>query len=185
MALTLFTRRRASVEPPAVEPKPWPETGETWMPEGVTVVERYYNLGNAVVLVHHSGGYHVVSCLGCHYEATRVEAVYSSMLLLGQAAELANTHAAGCRALPREIPARPDDQAARDLLHTLVLDMRKRAEGEHLYLYQLDTQRLVLQRTNDWIVRELKSLADTEPEVLTVSVDAWGTSFYLPRLAKS
>ncbi|MER6393922.1 hypothetical protein ABT236_36420 [Streptomyces sp. NPDC001523] len=183
MALTLFARRPEPVEAPA--PQPWPETGETWKPEGVTVVERYYNLGHAVVLVFLSSGCHVVSCLGCHYQATKLKAHYSTMLTLDEAADLANTHAANCRALPRDIPARPDDKAARELLRTLVRGLRCRDEGLRLCLYHLDTHRLSLQRTNEWIVGELERLADDEPEVLKVSVTQWGTEFYLQKLPES
>ncbi|MFD5937231.1 hypothetical protein [Streptomyces sp. NPDC060333] len=183
MALTLFARRPEPVEAPA--PEPWPEPGETWKPEGVTVVERYYNLGHAVVLVFLSSGCHVVSCLGCHYQATKLKAHYSTMLTLDGAADLANTHAAGCRALPRDIPARPDEEAARELLRATVRAMRKRDERVNFYLYLLDTQRLALQRTNEWIVGELERLADDEPEVLKVSVNTWGTEFYLQKLPES
>lgn len=183
MAFTLFARRPESVEAPA--PEPWPEIGETWKPEGVTVVERYYNLGHAVVLVFLASGYHVVSCLGCHYQATAYRKRDISPLTLEQAAELANAHAAGCRALPREIPTRRDDEAARDLLRTLVRGLRCRDEGLRLCLYHLDTHRLSLQRTNEWIVGELERLADDEPEVLKVSVTQWGTEFYLQKLPES
>ncbi|MFD5510776.1 hypothetical protein ACFWIB_23810 [Streptomyces sp. NPDC127051] len=183
MALTWFTRRPEPVE--AATPEPWPEIGETWKPEGVTVVERYYNLGNAVVLVYRSTGYHVVACLGCHYQTTRYDSHYSSLLTLEQAAKLANTHAAGCRALPREIPARPDEAAAREQLRTLVHGLRNRDENVTLYLFHLDRHRLTLQRTNDWIVGELERLADDEPEVLKVSVNEWGTDFRLQRLPES
>lgn len=57
MALTLFSRSRpAPVDQPV--PEPWPETGETWTPDGVTVSERYYNLASSVVLVYAAEGHH-------------------------------------------------------------------------------------------------------------------------------
>lgn len=180
MALRLFARRPDPVEAPAAEP--WPETGETWIPEGTTVVERYYNLGHAVVLVYSSTGCHVVACLGCHYQATRRKTYCTSLLTLEQAAQLANNHAADCRALPREIPARPDEPAARDLLRAAVRGLRNRDESVHLCLFHLDSHRLALQRTNDWIAAELERLADDEPEVLKVSVSEWGTDFRLQKL---
>ncbi|MEU3774231.1 hypothetical protein AB0F11_13685 [Streptomyces sp. NPDC032472] len=183
MALTWFIRRPEPVEAPA--PDPWPETGETWTPEGVTVIERYYNLGHAVVLVYRSTGYHVVACLGCHHQTTRRTSTYGTLLTLEQAAELANTHAARCRALPREIPARPDEATAREQLRTLVHGLRNRDENVSLYLFHLDLHRLVLQRTNEWITAELMRLADAEPEVLKVSVNEWGTNFRLQRLPES
>ncbi|MFD3641496.1 hypothetical protein [Streptomyces griseus] len=39
---------------------------------------------------------------------------------LRQAAEAANDHAGTCRALPRELPARPDEDTARNLLRSWV-----------------------------------------------------------------
>ncbi|MFJ3883049.1 hypothetical protein ACIPW5_37085 [Streptomyces sp. NPDC090077] len=183
MALTWFTRRPEPVEAPA--PEPWPETAETWTPEGVTVVERYLTLGYAVVLVYRCTGFHVVACLGCHHQTTRLTSKYGTLLSLEQAAELANTHAAGCRAVPRAIPARPDDAAAREQLRTLVRGLRARDENVSLCLFHLDLHRLSLQRTNGWITVELERLADDEPEVLKVSVTAWSTDFRLQALPES
>ncbi|MER5995853.1 hypothetical protein [Streptomyces viridosporus] len=116
MAFTLFsrTRARSTLEPPAVEPEPWPETGETWTPEGVTVVERYTNQTGAVVFVFSTDDqsyHHVVACLGCHYaQSTDPDKRYSSGLTLMDAGRIANAHATSRRALPRDIPARPDDE---------------------------------------------------------------------------
>ncbi|MFE6001057.1 hypothetical protein ACFQ6C_30040 [Streptomyces sp. NPDC056454] len=47
----------ATPAPPAeaLEPEAWPEIGETWKPEGLPVVERYYNQAHAVVLVARTG----------------------------------------------------------------------------------------------------------------------------------
>ncbi|WDM16486.1 hypothetical protein J3S85_36380 [Streptomyces lavenduligriseus] len=184
MALTLFSRRPAPAPAAApVEPEPWFETGETWTPEGVTVVERYWTQVHAVVLVYTAAqGYrHSVACLGCHYQETQYKVRYSSLLTLEQAAELANAHAAQCRAVPREIPARPDEPAARELLRAAVRGMRKRDYGAFCFS-DLDTQRLVLQRTNDWIVDELGRMADEEPDVLKASVSEYGTTFYIQEL---
>ncbi|MFF8646512.1 hypothetical protein [Streptomyces sp. NPDC015345] len=118
MALTLFARRPEPVEAPA--PEPWPETGETWKPEGVTIAQRYYNQAHAVVLVYTtddgpSGTYYSVACLGCHY-ATRENGkrTYSTRYSLADAATVANEHATTCRALPRDIPARRTSAAGDD-----------------------------------------------------------------------
>ncbi|CAL9675202.1 hypothetical protein SUDANB176_07719 (plasmid) [Streptomyces sp. enrichment culture] len=170
MAFTLFSRTRATPEPPAVEPEPWPEAGETWAPEGVTVAERYANQVGAVVFVFSTDDqsyHHVVACMGCHYaQSTDPDNRYSSGLTLRDAGRIANAHATSCRALPRDIPARPDDNTAREQLRTWVRSMHRRDEDVRLYLRDFDLGRLILQRTNAWIDTELQRLADDEPTVL-------------------
>ncbi|MEW2078785.1 hypothetical protein AB0941_35195 [Streptomyces sp. NPDC013433] len=170
MAFTLFSRTRPTFEPPAVEPEPWPETGETWTPEGVTVVERYATQVGAVVLVFSTDDqsyHHVIACLGCHYtQSTDPDKRYSGGLTLTDAGRIANAHATSCRALPRDIPARPDDDAAREQLRTWVRGMHRRDEDVRLYLRDFNLDRLILQRTNAWIETELQRLADDEPTVL-------------------
>ncbi|MEV7657925.1 hypothetical protein AB0O39_27625 [Streptomyces anulatus] len=132
MALSdLFTRRPAAPAPApptqAPEPRAWPEIGETWTPEGLPVAERYYNQAHAVVLVASTaqdpyGTTYLVACLGCHFLSTRTKYHGSHIRYsLGKAAETANAHAGTCRALPRELPARPDESAARHLLYSWVL----------------------------------------------------------------
>ncbi|MEV8529209.1 hypothetical protein AB0451_34560 [Streptomyces sp. NPDC052000] len=172
MALTLFARRPASVEPPAFEPEPWPEIGETWKPEGVTIAERYSNQAHAVVLVYttddgSSGTYYSVACMGCHYATCEDEArTYNTRLVLADAATVANEHATTCHALPRDIPARPDDDTVRERLHAWVRATRSRDKDVQLWLSYLDLIRLNLQRTNDWIEAELQQLAVDQPEIL-------------------
>lgn len=172
MALTLFTRRPAPAEPPAVEPEPWPEIGETWKPEGVTVVQRYYNQAHAVVLVYTTddgttGTYYAVACLGCHFASAQDgQRTYNTRYSLDDAAKAANEHATGCRALPRDIPARPDDDTVRERLHAWVRGARRRSDDVQLWLSDLDLIRLTLQRTNDWIEAELQQLAVDQPEIL-------------------
>jgi hypothetical protein len=177
MALSLFSRTRLA-EPPAVEPEPWPETGETWTPEGVTVIERYANQVGAVVLVFsadESCYYHVVACLGCHYlESSDPDKRYSSGLTLTDAGRFANAHATSCRALPRGIPARPDDDTARELLRKWVRGMHRRDVDVHLSFRGFDLDRLSLQRTNAWIETELQRLADDEPTILCAKRSEYG-----------
>lgn len=170
MALTLFARRPEPVEAPA--PEPWPEIGETWKPEGVTIAQRYYNQAHAVVLVYTTEDgphctYYSVACLGCHY-ATREDGgrTFSSRYGLADAAKVANEHSTTCRALPREIPARPDDDTVRERLHSWVRGARRRGEEVRLWLYHLDLIRLTVQRTNAWIETELQQLAADQPEIL-------------------
>ncbi|MEU6680924.1 hypothetical protein [Streptomyces sp. NPDC046925] len=192
MALTLFARRTEPVEPPA--PEAWPETGETWKPEGVTIAERYYNQASSVVLVYTTddggpfGTYYSVACLGCHY-ATREngERSYSTRYSLADAAKVANEHATTCRALPRDIPTRPDDDTVRERLHSWVRGARHKDKDVHLWLPYLDLIRLTLQRTNAWIEAELQQLAADQPDVLRTERSEYSdsVSYYARRLPEN
>lgn len=193
MALTLFARRPEPVEAPAPEPEPWPEIGETWKPEGVTIAQRYYNQAHAVVLVYttddgKSGTYYSIACLGCHY-ATREdgERTYNTRYGLADAAKVANKHATTCRALPRDIPARPDDDTVRERLHSWVRGARHRDKDVQLWVGDLDLIRLTLQRTNDWIVGVFQQLLVDEPEVLRIERSEYSdyVSYYARRLPEN
>ncbi|MFJ4329108.1 hypothetical protein ACIP3A_39195 [Streptomyces tricolor] len=165
MAITLFFRRP---EPSAVQPEPWPEIGETWKPEGVNIVQRYYNQAHAVVLVYTAAqsDRHNVACLGCHFTKASNKFGTRSWLILSEAAGAANEHATSCRALPREIPARPDDGTVRERLRTWVSNYRNRGADEQLWIETLDPIRLTLQRTDEWIEAALQQLAVDQPEAL-------------------
>ncbi|MFD6876966.1 MULTISPECIES: hypothetical protein [unclassified Streptomyces] len=193
MALTLFTRRPEPAESPAVESEGWPEIGETWKPEGVTIAERYYNQAHAVVLVFTTddgkyGTYYSIACLGCHY-ATREngDRSYNTRYGLADAAKVANEHAATCRALPRDIPARPDDDTVRERLHSWVRGARHRDKDVQLHLSYLDLIRLTLQRSNDWIVDVLQQLAVDEPDVLRTERSEYSdhVAYYARRLPEN
>ncbi|MGW1596976.1 hypothetical protein [Streptomyces sp. NPDC002343] len=190
MALTLFSRRPvpAPVAPPLVEPEPWPEIGETWTPEGVTVVERYYNRTHAVVLVYTAAqGYrHTVACLGCHFRTSANRRSSYDWLQLEDAATIANEHATTCRALPRAIPARPDDDTVREQLRNWATTYCNRGADEQLHLESLDLLRLTIQRTNDWIEAALQHLAITQPELLRAEASEHGDHirFYARRLTQ-
>ncbi|MFG2668833.1 hypothetical protein ACGFY6_31925 [Streptomyces sp. NPDC048387] len=193
MALTLFARRPEPVEPPAVEPEPWPEIGETWKPEGVTIAQRYYNQAHAVVLVYTtddgpSGTYYSVACLGCHYATAKDgQRTYNTRYGLADAAKVANEHATTCRALPRDIPARPDDDTVRERLHAWVRGARRRGEDTQLWVSDLDLIRLTLQRSNDWIVSVLQQLVVDEPEIVRIERSQYSdyVSYYARRLPEN
>ncbi|MCY0946999.1 hypothetical protein [Streptomyces antarcticus] len=193
MALTLFARRPESVEAPAPERDPWPEIGETWKPEGVTIAQRYYNQAHAVVLVYttddgKSGTYYSIACLGCHY-ATREDGArtYNTRYGLADAGRVANEHATTCRALPRDIPDRPDDDTVRERLHSWVRGARHRDKDVQLWVGDLDLIRLTLQRTNDWIVGVFQQLLVDEPEVLRIERSEYSdyVSYYARRLPEN
>ncbi|MEW2373441.1 hypothetical protein AB0940_29320 [Streptomyces sp. NPDC006656] len=191
MSLTLFARRPEPVEAPA--PEPWPEIGETWKPEGVTIAQRYYNQAHAVVLVYTTddGGsctYYAVACLGCHYATAKDgKRTYNTSYNLADAGTVANEHATSCRALPRDIPARPDDDTVRERLHAWVRGSRRRGEDTQLWLRDLDLLRLTLQRTNDWLVGVLNQLVVDEPEILRVEHSQYSdyVSYYARRLPEN
>ncbi|WP_327180347.1 hypothetical protein OG599_34755 (plasmid) [Streptomyces sp. NBC_01335] len=170
MALTLFARRPEPVEAPA--PDPWPEIGETWKPEGVTIAQRYYNQAHAVVLVYtpdddKTGHCYTVACLGCHFASAYGGKPTYTPYGLAQAATVANEHATTCRALPRTLPARPDDDTVREQLHAWVNDNRRYATNQ-LWLSSLDLRRLTMQRTTAWIENVLQQLAADQPDVLRI-----------------
>lgn len=184
MVLTLFSRNRAASSEP-LTPGPWPEIGETWMPAGVTVVERYWNEANAVVLVYSADDtcyHHVVACLGCHFLADREpERSRETRLKLNDAARVANEHAHDCRALSRDLPARPDDDTAREQLRTWALSRQSQDKDVEIRLDFFDSFRLMLQRSNEWIVAELQRLAADRPDTFAVRRGEHGahtTSFY-------
>ncbi|MFC9176763.1 hypothetical protein [Streptomyces sp. NPDC057107] len=178
--IDLFTRKPATPAPPAEAPEPeaWPEIGETWKPEGLPIAERYYNQAHAVVLVARTDqdpygtSYYLVACLGCHFLSTRTKhETFYIRYALGQAAKAANTHAGTCRALPRELPARPDEDTARSLLRSWVTAMPRRDLDHDLDLADFDSGRLELQRTTEWIQTELTALAIEQSDVLSVRHD--------------
>ncbi|MFI9772430.1 hypothetical protein ACIHJG_37105 [Streptomyces sp. NPDC052415] len=183
MVLALFNRtRHASAEPPAVEP--WPELGETWMPEGVAVVERHWNQAmSAIVLVYSadvSCYHHVVACLGCHFSAAKdPDSTYGSLLKLTDASRIATEHATRCRALSRAIPDRPDDDTARERLRKLTLSWQRKSDKVQILVSYFDVHRLALQRSNEWIEAELQQLAVDRPDVFVVQRSDFNhTTFY-------
>ncbi|MCQ8833766.1 hypothetical protein [Streptomyces malaysiensis] len=183
MVLALFRRTRdASTEPPVIEP--WPELGETWMPEGVTVIERHWNQAmSAIVLVYSADAscyHHVVACLGCHFSAVQdPDSAYSSGLKLTDANRIATEHATSCRALSRAIPDRPDDDSAREQLRKWALSWQRKADKVQIMVSYFDRHRLTLQRSNEWIEAELQQLAVDRPDVFAVQrSDYEHTTFY-------
>ncbi|MFJ6564199.1 hypothetical protein ACIQMV_30910 [Streptomyces sp. NPDC091412] len=121
MAFTLFSRaaETAATEPEHT-PEPWPEFGETWKPEGVIVSQRFLGLAGTVVLVYTAdagvnGTHYAIACLGCTY-LTRSKGGDHYISSEQTAGEIANTYAAQCHALPRDLPNRPDDDTAREIV---------------------------------------------------------------------
>ncbi|WP_329156375.1 hypothetical protein OIU91_42975 (plasmid) [Streptomyces sp. NBC_01456] len=189
MALTLFRPRTPAA--PEFTPEPWPEIGETWKPEGVIVTQRFLGLAGAVVLVYTAdagvnGTYYAVTCLGCSYRTrSKADTNYISSEQAG--GEIANTHAAQCRALPRDLPSRPDDGTAREIVRRRLHAERRSDYDVTVYLTSFHLDRLALQRSTEWIEEELQRLADTQPEILTAKPRTYGTGteFTILRFPKS
>lgn len=190
MALTLFSRTRTAPEP-EYTPQPWPEIGETWKPEGVSVSQRFLGLAGAVVLVYTAdagvnGTYYAVACLGCSF-ITRTKNRDDYIPSERAGGEIANAHAAQCRALPRDLPTRPDDDAAREIVRRRLNSERRSDYDETVYLTSFHLDRLALQRSTEWIEEELQRLADEQPEFLTAKPRTYGTGteFTILRFPKS
>ncbi|GHH55617.1 hypothetical protein [Streptomyces candidus] len=187
--LTLFRPRTAPESEYA--PEPWPEIGETWKPEGVIVSTRFLGVAGAVVLVYTAdagvnGTYYAVACLGCSFRTrTKDDTNYISTEQAG--GEIANAHAAQCRALPRDLPTRPDDDTAREIVRRRLHSERRSDYDVTVYLTSFHLDRLVLQRSTEWIEEELQRLADDQPEFLTARLRSYGSSteFTILRFPKS
>ncbi|WP_370424334.1 hypothetical protein AB8O64_36900 (plasmid) [Streptomyces sp. QH1-20] len=177
MAPSLFSRTRNAAEP-EFTPEPWPEIGETWKPEGVIVSQRYLGLAGAVVLVYTAdaggnGTYYAVACLGCPF-LTRSEG-RDDYLSEQAGGRIANAHAGECRALSRDLPTRPDDDAARGIVRRRLHSERRSDCSTTVYLTDFHLDRLALQRSTEWIEEELQRLADEQPEFLTAKPRTYGT----------
>ncbi|MFB8123327.1 hypothetical protein ACFVG1_23910 [Streptomyces bacillaris] len=177
MAPTLFRTRTAPE--PEYTPEPWPEIGETWKPEGVIVSQRFLGLAGAVVLVYTAdagvnGITYAVACLGCSF-STRTKNGDYSITTEQAGGEIANAHAAQCRALPRDLPTRPDDDTAREIVRRRLHSERRSDYDVTVYLTSFHLDRLALQRSTEWIEEELQRLADEKPEILTAKPRTYGT----------
>ncbi|GGR45777.1 hypothetical protein [Streptomyces netropsis] len=163
--MALFTR---------TAPTPAPET---WTPEGTLVSQRYRALEGATVLVctadaGRGTANYAAACLGCTYRADQ-NASYNPMPE-AEAAKAANTHAAACRAMPRGVPARPDDTEAAELIRTRLWRHRYGTIPRPVHLADFNALRVDLQRSTDWIKALLASLAQTEPSFLTATPTSSG-----------
>jgi hypothetical protein len=174
MPAHLFTRRRA-VHDPAF-----------WTPPGTTVVQRYRNaLGpaeGAVVLVCSADddpgpASYAAACLGCTYRDAEGHQ-RTARLSESDAAYLANTHAAGCRAISRGIPAAPDDTRAAAIVRARLHGLRPPTTGSVYYAGLSDflADRVDLQRPAAFITHTMLHLARTEPDFLTVQPNADATA---------
>ncbi|MEU1567982.1 hypothetical protein ABZ504_48050 [Streptomyces mirabilis] len=172
MALsTLFARRPAVLDT------------ATWTPDGTIVVQRYRGVvgerEGAIVLVYTAYGDRGTSsfaaaCLGCTYRAASTGR--SSRLTEKEAADLANRHAAGCRALDRGIPAAPDDDQAAKIVRDRLWGLRMSGTGRHpVYLSDFHADRVDLQRPSDFIKETMLQLVKAEPDFLAARLSHSGT----------
>ncbi|MER7898929.1 hypothetical protein ABTX62_23155 [Streptomyces sp. NPDC096046] len=91
-----------------------------------------------------------------------------------EAAKAANTHAAACQAMPRGVPARPDDTEAAELIRTRLWARRYGTQPHPVHLADFNALRVDLQRPTDWIEALLASLAQTDPGFLTATPTSSG-----------
>ena len=160
MVPRLLTRRPAVPDP------------QTWTPEGTIVVQRYGALKDVIVILYTAADAdrlhprYAVACLGCSYR----ESLNGAGWLSEQDAGLdANGHASTCRALPRGVPARPDDDTADALIRAQVENNRVTTKARVLHVSDALGVRVDLQRSTDWIKHALVRLAHAEPGLLTAT----------------
>ena len=174
MALSSLFARRTDVQDPA-----------TWTPPGTTVVQRYRNtLGDqegAIVLVYTADGdrgtsYFAAACLGCTFRATR-NSHGSVRLSESDAAALANSHAASCRAMNRGVPASPDDDQAATIVRSRLRGLREygTTRAHCVSLSDFHEDRVDLQRPASFIKQTMHQLVQNEPGFVTSEPDSIGT----------
>ncbi|MGA4844754.1 hypothetical protein ACOBQB_00055 [Streptomyces sp. G5(2025)] len=150
---------------------------ETWMPQGTLVSQRYRALEGAIVLVYtadadRASAKHAVACLGCTYRAA-TNAVHNPMSET-DAAKDANAHAAGCRAMPRGVPARPDDTEAAEMIRTRLWARRYGKTPHPVHISDFNEIRADLQRPTAWIKALLTDLAQSDPGFLAATPTSFG-----------
>ncbi|MFI2318389.1 hypothetical protein AMK17_37900 [Streptomyces sp. CB00072] len=159
--LSLFARRTTAPDP------------ALWSPSGTTVGQRYRNtLGpseGAIVLVYTSASdrssAHAAACLGCTYRAARN--THRVRLTEKEAADLANTHAAQCRAINQGVPAAPHDTDAAQIVRSRLQDLRPHGVSPYqVHLADFLTDRIGLQRDDDFIKQVMVEIARTENGLL-------------------
>ncbi|MCX4524004.1 hypothetical protein OHA69_41170 [Streptomyces anulatus] len=166
--MALFTRT-APAPTPAPVPVPVPET---WTPEGTLVSQRYRALEGAIVLVYTADAdrgtaYYAAACLGCTFRADQ-NAGHNPMSE-AEAAKVANEHATVCRAMPRGVPARPEDPEAVELVRSRLWRHRYGTSPHPVHLADFNALRVDLQRSTHWIKALLESLVQAEPGFLTAA----------------
>lgn len=145
---------------------------ETWTPEGTLVSQRFRALEGATVLVYtgdtdRGSSRYAVACLGCTHRADRN--TVGSVMAETEAAQSANAHAATCRAVPRGVPARPDDTEAAKLIRSRLWARRYGAAPHRVRLSDFTALRVDVQRSTDWIKALLGDIAQADPGFLTAA----------------
>ncbi|MFE4258230.1 hypothetical protein [Streptomyces sp. NPDC056883] len=145
---------------------------ETWTPEGTLVSQRFRALEGATVLVYTAdtdrvSARYAIACLGCTHRADRNTA--GNVMSETEAAQGANAHAATCRAVPRSVPARPDDTEAAKLIRTRLWARRYGAQPHLVRLSDFTALRVDVQRPTDWIKALLVDIARSDPGFLTAA----------------
>ncbi|OQD51901.1 hypothetical protein BM536_037395 [Streptomyces phaeoluteigriseus] len=145
---------------------------ETWTPEGTLVSQRFRALEGATVLVYtgdvdRGSARYAVACLGCTHRVDRNAA--GNVMTETEAVQGANVHAATCRAVPRGVPARPDDTEAAKLIRTRLWARRYGKAPHQVHIADFTALRVDLQRPTDWIKALLTDLAQADPGFLTAT----------------
>ena len=166
--MPLFTRTAPAAAP------------ETWTPEGTIVSQRYRALEGATVLVFTSdtdqdASRYAAACLGCTYRADRN--ARGNVMTEPEAAQDANAHATACRAVPRGVPARPDDTEAAKLIRTRLWARRYGSAPHQVRLSDFTGLRVDLQRPTAWMKAVLSGIAQADPGFHTAAPSGQGVRF--------
>ncbi|MFJ1799009.1 hypothetical protein [Streptomyces sp. NPDC088180] len=95
-----------------------------------------------------------------------------------EAAKAANAHAAACRAMPRGVPARPEDPETVELVRSRLSRHRYGTSPRRVHLSDFNAVRVGLQRSTPWIKALLESLTQAAPGFLTATPsDGQGTRY--------
>lgn len=184
MALKLFTNRADSIRQTMIQLARTEPDPRTWTPSGTVVVQRYRNVvgpeEGAVVLVYTAdsdrrSAYFATACLGCTYRAASTDR--RSRLTEKDAADLANAHAAACRAMNGGVPAAPDDTEAARLVRDRLWGLRPYGTTCPHYVNRGDfhADRVDLQRDAAFLKQTMIQLTRSEPHFLTSQPNSGGT----------
>lgn len=172
MALDLFRRR-------TVGTVGTPSPARHWTPEGTTVAQRYRNAGGAIVLVFTAPAastgkrqHYGVACLGCTYRAA--SSPTNVVLDESAAGDLANQHAATCRAMQRPLPDRPGDDQAAVIIRRRLEANQPTVAPVYVTLTDFHPDRVDLQRTSAWIKAHLLTVAAATPALLHATAESNG-----------
>ncbi|MGW2599973.1 hypothetical protein [Streptomyces klenkii] len=173
------TKEKTAMAPNLSTHRPSEPDPETWTPEGTIVAQRYRALAGATVLVYTASGergtsFYAAACLGCTFRAAQTPA--HNPMSEQDAALAANAHAAGCRAMPRGVPAAPDSDQAAKIVRSRLWSKRTYSDKPRtVHMSDFHQDRVDLRRPAEFIKQTMLQLVRDEPDFLTTEPCSSGT----------